>query len=930
MTTRRRPHLALCAMLICSVAGSAQGPARDAGVPVLWDSIAIPGGFASLQQAAHLARPAEEWRTIPLLIELSFSGPEGLRHTRHIAAYAADLRRRRTPPLATRDSAAPLPLGAAFWESRFAPAPPPHELLWAILGSREMSSLYYGLLALDDETLRAVADDRALAAALVRHAGRLPMLADGLRIEQGRVAAAGGDGAAPLWEALVGKRLDRPAEFVNALLGADEGRLAYFYRTVATLPASTAAFVIGGAATPVDARRGTFRQLYATFEAALQGWRADALIQPPPGGPADVLFTIATRADGTLAGPPWTEFWRLAFASADWIADPVRAAADLDLQRTLDAAALLEVLCPGACDPDRVATLALVQRQFPDVAPARAGPLLAAARTSVRYPALAFEIARMNLGDPSVHMQLGGLAASIDRLVGGARALALVQFQSAVVFLARLRAVGVPAAAVLDQAARLAALPLSERGFDGGVARWLALHLFAAAPGEDVDLAADRALAGGLAPAGGATLTWEEVVYRVDPAAAEQARIRECRTRFTANTLATAVALVRLSDEIPAAVAEGTVAPLLERATAVVADARDVHAVAWPGSLLTVRGFASLPAELSRTLRKVRPGDRRSIDRAAHLLRTAADVVTADALAARVYALALQDVENTLALSQELPRRHQLVPGARRSPGASAWTFPVHGNTDREDRSISGPLLGLDVGTPDFTVRRMAAGRPEREPNMARPLAVALQRTVALTSPWTVRPDEPAALEGARVRGAGIVDRWRAARRPDRPLSAAGIAGPRAGWLRWALARGEAHTLRLRLEDLVRLGGWRQPGEGAAVTPTCACRTVPETSWELRGQPRDADTAIMLLVEPALRVAAELHRRGLPAALAPGVLALFTTDLIEQSSLPHPLDVAGIIEASARTPAARFDDYIASVAARGPLVRADADRERQP
>ncbi len=70
-----------------------------------------------------------------------------------------------------------------------------------------------------------------------------------------------------------------------------------------------------------------------------------------------------------------------------------------------------------------------------------------------------------------------------------------------------------------------------------------------------------------------------------------------------------------------------------------------------------------------------------------------------------------------------------------------------------------------------------------------------------------------------------------------------------------------------------------------------------------------------------MRAAIEVQRRKLPAAIAPGVLSLLMTDVAERTALPHHADVPAIGEAVRRIPTRRFDDYVAAVAARGPLVR---------
>jgi hypothetical protein len=250
--------------------------------------------------------------------------------------------------------------------------------------------------------------------------------------------------------------------------------------------------------------------------------------------------------------------------------------------------------------------------------------------------------------------------------------------------------------------------------------------------------------------------------------------------------------------------------------------------------------------------------------------------------------------------------------------------IPVERRLEGKPRHAAGSLLALDVGITKLTERRMAAGRPEHEPNMSAGLAEGLLRTVALTQIWRLSEADATALESARRRGSAEVERWRVTQRIDRPLSDAGIAGPRAGWIRWSVARGQLEPSWFRGEDLVRLGGLSSSTDaaaGAAMNPgTCLCLSMPPVSWELRGQLRDPQLAAAATVEPVLRVLRELGERGLPVALVPGVLALFTLDLIERTRLPHTFDVQAMLAAVGKVPSVRFDDYIAAVAARGPLV----------
>ncbi len=417
-----------------SIPRAQETTSTGASVSPPWGEMVLPGGGPSLLESATVQGSADEWRTLPVLIELSFGAPDGLRYTRNVSAYAAtlqrfrrqaasiapdgtlslsmpaadkrrgdfeafletlglsfDRRRRqvtlRTQPdaleraatlkkagvpldgiverlnggasviLNTRDTLVPLPLGEPFWRARFDPAPPPADLLWAILGSREMSSLYYGLLSLDETTLAAVGADPKLASAVIRRASALPTVAAALRIEGGRIIPAGGPASGVLWESLVGKQLTEPGDFVNDLLSADAGGLAYFYSTVAAMPEGARTFLLGGPDLDAGSRRERFQHLYATFRGALGKWRPDALMPAPVRGPGDVLIAVAARPDGTLTGPPWRDFWRKAFESSDWPADPARTLGNVDPRRAdgtrRDAGGDLSRRLPGG-SPGRV------------------------------------------------------------------------------------------------------------------------------------------------------------------------------------------------------------------------------------------------------------------------------------------------------------------------------------------------------------------------------------------------------------------------------------------------------------------------------------------------------------------------------------------------------------------------------------------------
>jgi hypothetical protein len=828
--------------------------------------------------------------------------------------------------LATTGSMAPLPLGEAFWTQRFSGSAGPRDLAWAILGNREAAYLYYGLLGLDTATLAAVQADKRLADVLVRRAIVLPAHARALRIRDGRVLPGGGDALGPLWEDLVGKKLDRPADFIDALLGTEDGRLAHFFATIDALPAGVAAFVAGDPAVKIGTRRQRFRELYSVFYAGLTSWNLEAGGFLQPGrGPSHALFALVPQNGQRIAGPLWRDFWQRVFDSPEWPADPRRTVGRIDERRRIDAADLLAILCPDAlCSDERLAVVAQLQRVFPAPRLEDAAVMLAAARARLRYPALALEVERMALGDPSIYQTLGAFASRLEQVDRDGRAVSLVQFQGAIALLGRLRATGVPAEEIRAHLDALVRLPVAQNGFTGGVVRWVTSRLVGKAEPEDLDALVLGTLAGAGRLAPGAVIEWEGLRYQVDRAAAEERRMQATRERFPANPLSVAFGFLRAADRLPAAAGDASrTATWIAELDETLATSRDVGSVSWSGGEVSLDSFQPLSRELGQNVRKIRAGDTRRIERVQATLLAAADLAMADGLAALVYAAALQDPENPLALSRELPRRHQLMDSTAPGSAAPGWTVPSDQFKAGAARHARGSLLALDAGLAELARRRAGSARPDREPNTSGRVAEGLLRAVGLTTVWNVTDSLRDSLHAAEQRGAAVIASATDMAQVDRWVTEASIAGPRAGYIRWANARSRlAAALPIRLEDRIRLGAvgaavwW-----GAAPDPSgCLCTRLPVPSWEQRGQPADHGLASELVAEPALRVMQELSRRRLPAVLAPAVLAIFVTELIEQASLPHMLDVEGIAAWVRQVPSGRFDDYIAAVAARGPLV----------
>jgi len=598
---------------------------------------------------------------------------------------------------------------------------------------------------------------------------------------------------------------------------------------------------------------------------------------------------------------------------------------------------MLSLLCPdGACSAERLDVFTFAQRQFPDATPQEAPALFGAVRARMRFPTLALEVERMRLDDAGIYASIGTLASKIERLDQPAQAVALLQVQGAIAMLGYMRAAGTSAETIRRHLTTLAALPLRDSGFDGGLVRWLTADVVRPAHGESVDEAAILVLTRSGTQPESTAWEWEGLRYRVDRPGSEGRRLGEMRNVLTANTFSAAAAVVRVADAIAAAATAGDPAAIsasLTELEAVLAGSREVNGVAWAGESHSFGSMSGLTKEAASAFRKVRRGDRARIARATAPMLRAADVLAADALSALAYTLQLQDPRNPLTLSPELARRHNLYglvgsPVSRLSP----WAIPAAPSPGGGAWHVDGSLLGLDVGIPRLAARRLGRERSEFVPTMFPVTAEALRRGSAMTTVWTVSEYEREQLLQAWTRGELIVEGWRKTGRVDAAAATAGLAGTKLGLIRWSLARGTLPPRAfLRLEELARLGGWQAGfgstwGAAPARLGRCFCLRFPRPGWEASGQTAEASAAAAALVEPALRVARELADRRLPSVLAPGVLGLLMTDLIEKASVVGPFDVHSVVTSLDRIPAERFDDFIAAVVARGPVVALTDDK----
>jgi hypothetical protein len=359
---------------------------------------------------------------------------------------------------------------------------------------------------------------------------------------------------------------------------------------------------------------------------------------------------------------------------------------------------------------------------------------------------------------------------------------------------------------------------------------------------------------------------------------------------------------------------------------------------------------ADLAAGELRRLRRIRERqDSVPLDEAAervlapqgtgHRARATSDRLLADTLASVVYAAYLGDPDGPAMSGGNVAARHDLgltadLPGRP----AAVWQIAVEEFGGRAGWRLKGSLLGLDAALSRLALRRLDDGTMPVEPRLSRSDREAASETVAMLNGRAMtdaaRNEIAAALARGRARLASVTaDRDEI----DRLARDAGLSEWRRESLAWAVVHEPERVPRLltRLE-LFWLGAPR-PSEaapldpwGAALLPLtgCLCLGMPHPRpWEeLAGRPASGVMAVRA-VDVSLLVAETLHDLDLPAALAQGLVAYAMQDVLDRAQPAFLDDWFAISEVTTAITRERLEDYIAALAAAGPLVpRARADR----
>jgi hypothetical protein len=909
-------------------------------------AVPMPGGLAAARAALGEGESADAANLLQDLIRRSFQTPVGTKGLRRDAVLRPLLdhldRVLKSSTQAQTSDLVPLPLTAAFWTATvFGGRSTPETLLRDLLRSPVASLVYCALLAMDPEAREWVASNPSLLTNLTdRQAAALLLAAPGIRITGGTVRVPGGDAAAPVWNALVGRAVTEPADFVRALIGA-EGALAWFYGSAALLTPVQQRFLLSLDGGDTGAHTSAARKLLAVFERAALGW--DVQERPfwrPSLDPSLLVSDLSVDAAGTPRIPGTAAFWTLALGDGDPDRDG-RAAAE---GPRVDFAWLCEQIFTGGQAVVRgpYQQVLFASRRIDRITRENVVDAVIATRGVVKYSALSATLERARITSIAAFAAAARRAAAIGGIDDQQHAaVTLAQFQGAVALVSRARGRGsIDDRQAAELVSALSAIETDIRGdYAGQIVEWLIGAVAMAHPpraGPQItngngdaspsSLDADvLALVAGTHGPRTDPVEWEGTRYRVDPGSGEASRLHRLLGDSPPLSLSAAAALV--------AGAQILETPGLTRST-LAGQAAAIDAALQAASCNSVgrwhaEDLIARCRELVGVLtRAAKSGDTKNASRLTPRLRSLADGFLARGLLELTYAVALGQPDSATILAADAASRHEFgfdLPGFGR---LGAWRRPGAGADRVRDWHVTGSILGLDVALAPFSIVRLSTRPPSSRPTLNDEDRRLFVETVPLMNPADLKPADHQALVAAVRRGR---ERAAALRTPREVEAVAGLLnlGPaRTTLLTWAVRRQPA-DLRLSLSELLVLG--LEPGAkagyldswGAPAEPRlgCLCLQMPTS--------RQADlltgrwhTGALATGFPDLnlRLAELLDDLGMPGMLLPSVLAAATWDFVVNVRSRDYDDRQALVDYVDALTRDRVELYLALLTTDGPLV----------
>ena len=950
---RVRLFLASSAVMIGAFVLPGSGRVQDAGLPDTVSAMPAPGGLRAALTAVNDRVSADRSQFLLEIIRRSYTlqgaklnDPDSL--LRSLSAHFDQFGAPQDPANRSRAGAAgssgagpavaagsekstpdtlPLPLPDIWKNTVFGGRATQPSLASAILQSRSAARLYYALLSLDDDTRRWLATQPDLIAELVsQQSSAFLLAAPGFRVKDATVRVPGGAPADPVWEALVGRRANEPADFVRGLLTMNEGRLAYFFGAISQLTPVQLRFALNLDSPDPAQRVDAGRRLYAVFDHVSTGWRIEERpFWRPALDPALLVTDLQADADGRPVLPGTRRFWTAVLADADPAPpkpgreDEGRAYSD---GPAADLVWLAEQVFRGPHTVRRrpYHQVLFASRVITGITPATARDSIEAVRAAAIYPALMAALERAGIADVRTLANAARRAHRLSSIGDQARQVrAMAQFQGVLAVLVRAASRRTLSADALSTlVSSLAAVETNERGeYDGRLVRWLVEALDAhtgprTAPrpsptaegqtGEPSALGSVEArmlvLLAGPSTATPQFVEWEGTRYRVDLTSAEATRLTRLLGDRPRPYLSSARTLVTVADALAQAGVTRDRLRQLQEEIEQVSQAAD-----WE------RDVASALQRATRA----GGGDKGQLASLAASLRGLADALLARGLMELAYAVAMGHSDRAVISAGDAASRHDFGLRAPAADRSSPWNLPVAGTERMRDWHVTGSLLGLDVRLAEL-LARAAVGEAADEPADAErrgPAGVHRDRRRSSSRLMLTDPDRDAivaAMRQGRARLAAVrtAGGGRRARRRD------SLSPPRgAPCCRGSLAHEPARVADFSVAERAAFGSdWARSRRSPAarvgrprrsrVSAACACSCSIAGRWRCFAGRWESGMLASAFPDLNLRLAELLMELQMPAPLLGPVLASATLDFVNARSAGIRTIAAGSSSSSRR------------------------------
>ncbi len=917
--------------------------------------VPVPGGLRTALAAVGDNTAPDRAQFLVEFIRRTYDTPLGLRgDTRE--PVVRRLLSAMDPAKGTAETV-PLPLTPKIWiDAVFHGQGRPDTLASAILQSRNASLFYVGLLSLDDETRAWIAGQPSLITEITsRRAAGFMIVAPGFRVSAAGVRLPGGPAADPVWQALAGRRPSETTDFLRSLISADDGRLAYFFGSMAQLAPNQIQVALNLSAGDAAKRVDTARRLYSVYEKLWTGRTLEQRVFTRPAfDPALLVSQLSAQGNSTLSMPGTRGFWSAVFAETP--ETPGKAARPQASTITWDQPPEFEWICEQVFKGDQsesrrhVMMVLFAARHAAGVTKGTAREALDAIRAVVVYPALIASLERAGVQEIPIIAAATRRAAALSAIEDEERAsLAITQYQGTLAMITRAASRGsLTADAASKLVSSLTAIDTDEHGeYAGRLVTWLAgwlstdagsaqktapgtsaadgsidaLYESAAGPMEEDAL---RLLAG--PPTGTPRLVdWEGTRYRVDLPRAEAVRITNSQGQPSRPYLSSASATIAIAD----ALADQGLTRETVRQQSEAFDRlwpRDANGGAdEPGGNVLVR-YRETTAALKRAAAS---GDVRAASRLIPALRLLADEFTARGLLEWTYAAALGPRDGMSIPAPEAASRHDFGLHGAGSSRVAAWRPPVAGTDFTQRWRVIGSILGLDVTLADFSLMKLSSKFPPRRPSLNEVDRKVFIDTTALIRPALLTDRDRDAIAMAIRNGRA---RLRTVQTPADVRAIAdvvGLSGQRETLLSWIVtydrARIEAflspsELFWLGAGDVVpaTLDAWGVP---AGSRLGCLClQVLAARPWELFAGRWNTGMAASAFPDLNLRLAELLSDLHMPATLLGPVLLAATLDFVNSVTSRDPDDRRGLAEFVQSLKSDRVEQYLALLTIDGPLV----------